>query len=169
MCESAGYPTRIRRPRELFLEHRNNIYMLTILHSDFIFCIDLRASKTAMSDNLNELLRTHIAEKLDANIVTDILRSPPFIQVEGLFNLRDISDGTQSRLKRNYCFRSGTLENITEVGKNDLKQLGIETIFDLRSARETKAFPDPHIDDIIVVAAQTETNPLQATKYGSVR
>lgn len=119
-------------------------------------------------DSLDELVNTNAAESLDSSAVSSVLSTPPFLIVDGLFNLRDISDGTQTSLKQGYCFRCGSLERITEHGKDELKQLGVKTIFDLRSARETSQFPDPEIDGIETVAAQTNTDPLATVQYSDV-
>lgn len=122
-----------------------------------------------MACDLDNLLRMSIADVIDQTTVSDILSSPPFLQVDGLFNTRDVSDGTHTALRKGFIFRSGSLENITDRGKDELKNLGIKTIIDLRSAGEISAFPEPEIDGIELVAAQTETDPLELVKFQSVR
>ena len=117
---------------------------------------------------MDQLLHTDITEIINPDIVSSVLSKNPFVHVDGVFNIRDISDGSQSGLRSQYCFRSGTLENITEQGKNDLICIGIKTIYDLRSSREIASFPGCSVDGIDVVAAQTETVPLQAARYDNV-
>ena len=127
-----------------------------------------------MANNIDQLLRTPWLETIDPETVAARISSPPFLQAEGLFNLRDISTGPpgsiggQTGLKQGYVFRCGSLENITEQGKVDLRNLGIKTIFDLRSERETSAFPDPKIEGIETVEAVTDTDPMGFVKFENV-
>ena len=86
-----------------------------------------------------------------------------------MFNIRDISEGINTAIRRDYVFRSGSLEKITDKGKAGLRDLGIKTIFDLRSAREIAAFPDPEIEGVEVIAAQTDTDPMQVSHFANVR
>jgi protein tyrosine/serine phosphatase len=76
------------------------------------------------------------------------LPSPPFVEVEGLYNLRDLggwpstltAEGTDRPLsvKRNLVFRSAEPSRITEAGAAVLtKTLGVTTIYDLRSTEES--------------------------------
>ena len=70
------------------------------------------------------------------------LPSPPFIQVEGLPNLRDIggypaSGGTGHSIRRGVVYRGGAPSNrIDDDGWAAIKSLGITHVYDLRSTLE---------------------------------
>lgn len=106
-------------------------------------------------DHLNQLLERPVNEPIDAGAVSEILGRAPFVQVDGLINPRDLNDGSLAGLKKGYAYRSGSLELLTRRGREQLKALGIKKIMDLRSAEEVAAFPDPDIDGIDVLAANT--------------
>ncbi|KFY11343.1 hypothetical protein V492_04522 [Pseudogymnoascus sp. VKM F-4246] len=72
---------------------------------------------------------------------TSTLPSPPFIQVEGLPNLRDLGGypvpGSQKSIRRGVVYRAGAPSNrIDEEGKKTMKALGITHVYDLRSNPE---------------------------------
>jgi len=72
------------------------------------------------------------------------LPSPPFHDIPGVHNFRDIggyaispSTSPTRSLRRNYIYRCADPSRITSTGKQKLSQeLGITTIFDLRSNPE---------------------------------
>ncbi|KAI9719558.1 MAG: hypothetical protein M1812_003329 [Candelaria pacifica] len=74
------------------------------------------------------------------------LPSPPFVFVEGIHNFRDIGGypstagyiGVAQSIRRNFIFRSAEPSKITPAGAQKLRDLGITTIFDLRSGPEIK-------------------------------
>jgi len=82
------------------------------------------------------------------------LPSPPFIDVPGIANFRDIggypvqspSDSPGGRptrsIRRGLIFRSGEPTRLTKSGMQKLQSMGVTTIFDLRSAAE--AMKDVH-------------------------
>lgn len=94
------------------------------------------------------MLAIPITEPIDLTVVNSILVSDPFIPVPGLINVRDLNDGTEPHFKQGYMFRSGSLEQLTDQGKETLISLGITDIFDLRSEKEHNANPDPEIPGI---------------------
>jgi len=66
-------------------------------------------------------------------------------------NFRDLgtyetNDGR--RVKPGYFFRGAGLDFFNENELNEFKKLGIKTIMDIRSSRETSLHPDPIIEDI---------------------
>jgi len=73
------------------------------------------------------------------------LPSPPFIDVEGISNFRDVGgypvppanwhDRPRS-VRRGLIFRCAEPTRVTVAGMHKLQSLGINTIFDLRSAAE---------------------------------
>ena len=76
------------------------------------------------------------------------LPSPPFVPVEGIHNFRDIGgypsttraaegEGPYS-IRRNFIFRGAEPSKVTPTGVQKLRDLGITTIFDLRSGPEIK-------------------------------
>lgn len=109
----------------------------------------------ARMEKLNELLDRNVNDPIDPDHVSEILGQPPFVQVDGLINVRDLNDGSLAKLKKGLAYRSGSLEVITATGKEQLKALGIKAIIDLRSAEEVAAFPDPGIDGIAVQTTNT--------------
>lgn len=71
----------------------------------------------------------------------------PFINIEGIFNFRDIGgyaiDGlSEYSVRRGFIFRCANTGNITPSGMQQLRELGITTIFDLRSSSEIERTQD---------------------------
>lgn len=108
--------------------------------------------------DLDQLLDCKVNDPIDEAQVLEILSKPPFVQVEGLINPRDLNDGSQPKLKRGFAFRSGSLEVMTAEGQEQLKALGVKRIIDLRSVDEIAAFPDPEIEGIEVLETNTNRN-----------
>lgn len=83
-------------------------------------------------------------EELDAATVQKTLASPPFVPVEGVINFRDIGlssgSGSQTAIRPGLLFRSGELARLTPHGADTLKQLGVRTVFDLRSDSEVAKY-----------------------------
>ncbi|GJE84293.1 tyrosine-protein phosphatase [Phanerochaete sordida] len=96
-------------------------------------------------------------EPLDPEYVKDILSRPPFISVPGVVNMRDLGSYTTCYpgmiTKPLFLFRSGEVSAITEEGKAKLRELGVTTIFDLRSDTEIAKYetPCPTIEGVDVV------------------
>jgi len=91
-------------------------------------------------------------EPLDPQYVTEILSRPPFVTISGVHNVRDIA-GPGSCMKPNFLFRGAEVSSITEEGKSQLRELGITTVFDLRSDIEMEKWdsPLPVIDGVEVL------------------
>ncbi|KAF7190039.1 Tyrosine-protein phosphatase [Pseudocercospora fuligena] len=112
--------------------------------------------------NTEEVLATHILQPIHKEIVRDIYSKSPFIIVPGTFNARDLAADTED-IRPGLIYRSGSLENLSTPGFAVLRKLGIRTIFDLRSLKETTAHPDPTIEGIRVVwQPSTVDNPTVA-------
>ena len=97
--------------------------------------------------NLQEILSTDIRIEIPPETVTAITSQPPFVTIQGLFNIRDISNGNL----RPYAYRSGVLSNISDEGKTSLRDVGISTIFDLRRSDERAKSPSPVIEGVETV------------------
>ncbi|KAL4247084.1 Protein-tyrosine phosphatase-like protein [Abortiporus biennis] len=97
-------------------------------------------------------------EPLDPAYVKKVLSKPPFVDIPGVYNIRDLGSYKTSTLpgfitKPNYAFRSAELSSITDEGKQKLKDLGIGKVFDLRSDTEIAKWKSqiPDLGDIDVV------------------
>ncbi|KAG5725676.1 Tyrosine-protein phosphatase [Termitomyces sp. T112] len=96
-------------------------------------------------------------------ISSDVLSSPPFVVVPGVINIRALrgtsAEGTQMHIKPLHVFRSGELTRITDVGRSKLQELGVTTVFDLRSDSEIAEFHSetPDIPGIRFVRAPALT------------
>lgn len=84
------------------------------------------------------------------------LTEPPFVQAEGVINLRDaggqpshLPSYTNHIVKPRYLYRAGEPSRITPKGVTQLRdELGVRKIFDLRSDMEVKGYKaDPLIVD----------------------
>lgn len=69
------------------------------------------------------------------------LPSPPFIDVAGIANFRDIggyptSGDKQQSIRRNLVFRSADPSKVSPSGLSTLHSLGVKRVFDLRSEPE---------------------------------
>ncbi|KAH8830255.1 protein-tyrosine phosphatase-like protein [Flagelloscypha sp. PMI_526] len=94
---------------------------------------------------------------LDPTLVARTLANPPFVQTDGVINIRclDFPSAGRShfRLAPHYVYRSAELSGITEQGKSQLRALNIKKVFDLRSDDEMKKWdsPLPSIEGIDVI------------------
>lgn len=116
----------------------------------------------------------HDLDPLDPDYVQDVLSKPPFINIPGVINVRDLGNYVSVKepgqvTKPRYFIRSAELSAITEeggsdftvregaahgnVGKNKIKELGITKVFDLRSDTEIRKYntPLPEIDGVEVI------------------
>jgi hypothetical protein len=82
------------------------------------------------------------------------LTEPPFVQAEGVINLRDaggqpshLPSHTNDIVKLRYLYRAGEPSRITPKGIAQLRdELGVRKVFDLRSELEVKGYKaDPLI------------------------
>ncbi|KAK0226492.1 protein-tyrosine phosphatase-like protein [Armillaria fumosa] len=79
-----------------------------------------------------------------ATLDASILSLPPFIQVQGVINIRMVggykTTTSSTRVKLGTLFRSRELSYLTEDGKKQLMSHGIRHIFDLRSDTEISSY-----------------------------
>ncbi|KAF8437257.1 protein-tyrosine phosphatase-like protein [Boletus edulis BED1] len=98
-------------------------------------------------------------EALDPVYVADILSRPPFVQISGVCNVRDLGSypTTTPNLitKPGYAFRSAEVSHITVQGMQQMRALGITTVFDLRSDPEMQKYstPIPTIEGVQILRA----------------
>jgi hypothetical protein len=72
---------------------------------------------------------------------TGFLPSPPFINVAGISNFRDlggyaVSNSRKHSIRRNFIYRCGEPSRLTLDGICTLRSLGITHAYDLRSVKE---------------------------------
>jgi len=98
------------------------------------------------------------AEPLDPAYVSEALSNPPFVTVPGVYNVRDIGSlpihADSAVVTRPwFIFRSAEISGIEADGKTKLHELGITTIYDLRSELEMRKYktPQPTIEGIEIV------------------
>ncbi|THH10695.1 hypothetical protein EW145_g1158 [Phellinidium pouzarii] len=102
---------------------------------------------------------------LDADLVQRILNSPPFHSVDGVINFRDLGSSSGA-ITPGILFRSGELTRLSQRGKDELKALGVATVFDLRSQSEITKYSSatPEIDGVrfvhVPVSDKDEYDPM---------
>lgn len=117
------------------------------------------------NDDLHSLLvNTAIETTISPDDLDEALTRKPFASVAGTFNLRDIGHIPQVRPK--LIYRSGTLSGLVPKGKDVLvNDLGVGTVFDLRSERERQMSPFPdslnESDDIEVLWCPSDVTPAE--------
>ncbi|KAH9018072.1 protein-tyrosine phosphatase-like protein [Lactarius pseudohatsudake] len=94
---------------------------------------------------------------LDPELVADVLSKHPFVTIDGVYNVRDLgriptADG-QDVTRSSFIFRGGELPGVTQLGEEQLRALGVATIFDLRSDTEIAKYDaaTPKIKGITVL------------------
>ncbi|KAN0097046.1 Protein-tyrosine phosphatase-like protein [Tylopilus felleus] len=103
-------------------------------------------------------------EALDPAYVADVLSRPPFVQISGVCNVRDLGSYPTSTpnliTKPGFAFRGAEVSNITEQGIQQMRALGITTVFDLRSDPEMQKYstPIPTIEGVQILRAPVFTN-----------
>lgn len=111
-------------------------------------------------DKLVSALKEPFDEPLPKAVQDKLLNQPPFVKVPGSFNARYLSSDlslleeptqSSSSIKPNYVYRSGALAYLKPQGKDAIRQLGIKSIFDLRSEKERESEPDPAIEGVEAV------------------
>ncbi|KAI0638416.1 protein-tyrosine phosphatase-like protein [Trametes polyzona] len=98
-------------------------------------------------------------EPLDADYVADTLSKPPFVSIDGVVNVRDLGSYPTSYpgmvTRPRLVYRSGEVSHITPEGvrMRQLRELGITTIYDLRSETEMHRYetPIPTVDGVEIV------------------
>ena len=91
--------------------------------------------------------------------------APPFVTVDGILNVRSVGgysisgDSDESLrsliVKPTYLFRAAEPTRVTELGKAQLRALGVKKIFDFRSDSEIQKYKavTPEFDGITIVRA----------------
>ncbi|EXA30689.1 hypothetical protein FOVG_17954 [Fusarium oxysporum f. sp. pisi HDV247] len=103
----------------------------------------------ATTARLLELAETDISTPIPEDTIVAALSSPPFVDISGTFNTRDLGKVPGSPLRTSYAYRSGGLDGLDKSGMATLATtLGVKRVFDLRSEDERKKAPDPEITGI---------------------
>lgn len=105
---------------------------------------------------IEQALKTDVRSALSADIVSQVLAAAPFVEVPGVFNMRDLSqpdtatgEAVPPLIRRGLIYRSGMLTFIKDEGKTRIaSELGIKTIFDLRHVPERVKQASPVIDGV---------------------
>lgn len=124
---------------------------------------------------LEEIVKTPVLEPLETAAVAQILSKPPFINVPGAFNVRDLGQLTGSitetpTVKKGHFFRSGMISHITDEGKKSVTStMGVKAIFDLRLADECAKAPSPVVDGVQTrwLAPAEEPAALVMSEFGA--
>lgn len=96
------------------------------------------------------LINSPVSEDIPNPILEYALSQPPFVTLKGAFNTRDLS--IKPYLQPGLIYRSGSLTDLDDEGKGILTGvLGVQIIFDLRSAGERNAFPFLSIENVQIV------------------
>lgn len=81
----------------------------------------------------------------------DIMRAGHPYAVAGVPNLRDLGGwptGNGGRVRGSMVYRSTELYRLGVSGRESFDQLGIKTVYDLRTAAERSAAPDPRLEGV---------------------
>lgn len=107
------------------------------------------------------LSETDVTIRLTPEQFIPVLSQPPFINIEGTFNVRDIgklpasSSSSTGSVRPGFVFRSGMLARLTDRGKATLAdELGVRRVFDFRSQSEHAQAPDPTPSDAVTMVWQ---------------
>jgi hypothetical protein len=110
---------------------------------------------------LSQLSKLDFSENIPQETLKKVLSAPPFKQIPGAFNFRDLGlIGDAPYVQPGLLYRSGSLAYITEAGKRQLiSDLGVNLILDLRSESECKVSPEPEVERIKAVWFPCEKDP----------
>ncbi|CAI6099774.1 unnamed protein product [Clonostachys chloroleuca] len=91
------------------------------------------------NDSLSRLSAVSLDEPIPTDMLNDALSKPPFINLPGFFNVRDVGAYVPGYVKPRTIFRSGMLDLIPSSDQSSLrKELGLSKIFDFRRSDEIK-------------------------------
>jgi hypothetical protein len=120
---------------------------------------------------LNQLAKLPYSKDIPQETLAKVFSEPPFKQVSGAFNLRDLGlVGDVPYMKEGLLYRSGALSYVTEEGKRQLvSELGVKVILDLRSESEVKASQEVEIEGVEAVwfAREKDPKPLDLNLFAS--
>ncbi len=110
----------------------------------------------AAGADLRALAATDVKEPIPADQLLAALLAPPFVHIAGTFNARDVGSVPGSGIRPGLVFRSGALNRLTDEGRAALSgRLGVRRVFDLRSRAEHHAAPDPDVESVQGVWAES--------------
>lgn len=108
------------------------------------------ASIQVTNPTIEDLVKTPVFEVIPADVYGPIIAKAPFVTVPGAFNVRDLAQPNATPpVRGGFLFRSGLLTKITDEGKLTLvRDLGVKTVFDLRSEKEREKLGAPKIEGV---------------------
>ncbi|KAK0719699.1 protein-tyrosine phosphatase-like protein [Lasiosphaeris hirsuta] len=104
--------------------------------------------------SLLALALTDVSNALPKDYLLAALSSPPFVNVPGAFNTRDLgllptATGRPPAIRPGFVFRSGGFPaGVLPDGGEAVRALGVRRMFDLRSVQEHTQQPDPEVDGV---------------------
>ncbi|EMD40582.1 hypothetical protein CERSUDRAFT_111177, partial [Gelatoporia subvermispora B] len=97
-------------------------------------------------------------DPLDPVYVAERLSQPPFVSIAGVHNVRDLGSYRSATspghmTKPRLIFRSAEVSSITDEGIAQLKALGVDKVYDMRSDTEIERYgtPCPELEGIEIV------------------
>ncbi|KAK4449148.1 hypothetical protein QBC34DRAFT_99227 [Podospora aff. communis PSN243] len=104
------------------------------------------------ASTLLTIAQTDVTSPIPTSTLYPLLTSPPFLSIPGTFNTRDLGllpypPGTP-RIRPGLVIRTASLQGLTPEGGAALRELGIKTIYDLRSIKEHETAPDPEVEGV---------------------
>lgn len=95
-------------------------------------------------EEIEDLTTTEVHTPIDNGIVKTVLSQPPFIDLKYVVNIRDIGGYGASNIRGGRIFRSGMFKHANNKPEVMTWLNGhVKRIFDLRTASERGADPDP--------------------------
>ena len=172
-CPKTAYPSRVLRVfltmKRIRLARRSS-YTWSLSYPSFRPAFVMTAADNSL-------------EALDPAYVADVLSRPPFVQISGICNVRDLGSYPTASpnliTKPGYAFRGAEVSHITEqgalassqtlrrllmpynvLGIQQMRALGITTVFDLRSDPEMQKYcsPIPTIEGVQILRTPVFTN-----------
>jgi protein-tyrosine phosphatase family protein len=108
----------------------------------------------------SHLLSIPMSDPIPEEDLSLALASPPFVQIAGASNFRDIGLVPNSKIRPGLIYRSGALHSIPSDSLGLLhSQLGVRSIFDLRQEHERQRHPSPDVHGVQTIWQKTPRQP----------
>jgi hypothetical protein len=114
--------------------------------------------------NLETLLRTDMSHPIPPSIVEEVLANPPFVQVPGANNIRDLGLVPNSPITPGCIYRSAAIHTASPCS---LSALSIKMILDLCTEREVTLNPTPPISGVrnVWIAGTQPPSPINMSDF----